>query len=358
MADDRIINCHIHTFTAAHVPRDYPHWALRPFKVAPFLLRWMAAFLRLIGQHGLAATVDRLHRFQTEAQRETQAEVLERVIRHYPKSTRFVILPMDMEQMGHGPVARGLEDQLAELGALRRDPRFGDAVIPFATVDPRRPDAGRIVRRWIEQEGFRGLKLYPRLGYAPDHPRLMDEVYPLVAERNLPVMTHCSRGGVIGRGIPTAQGDAWSSPQAWAPVRDRFPALRVCLAHFGGMADWRAYVDDGIDPRDDQARAANWQVAIRAMIEGDDWPNLWTDISYTLFHFDDFIPFLKIFLESEKLSRRVLFGSDFYMTRQESLSERAVCFRLRVALGEEMFRRIAVENPAVWLGEVSATAAG
>ncbi|MFN4157817.1 MAG: amidohydrolase family protein [Gemmobacter sp.] len=351
MSDSRIVNCHVHSFTAAHVPRDYPHWALRPFKMFPFILRWMAALLRLIGQHGLAAMVERLHRFQTEAMRGSQAEVLDRVIPHYPGGTRFVVLPMDMSCTGHGPVERDLEAQLAELRDLRDDPRFGGGIVPFVSVDPRRPGAGALVRRWIEDEGFRGLKLYPRLGYPPDHPVMMQEVYPLIAARGLPVMTHCSRGGVAGQGLAVAQADAWSAPLAWMPIRDRFPDLRVCLAHFGGMADWRAYVEEGIDPRDPEARAANWQVAIRSMIEGGDWPNLWTDISYTLFQFDDFIPFLKIFLEDDRLASRVLFGSDFYMTRQESLSERAVCFRLRVALGEAMFRRIAIENPRVWLGE-------
>ena len=39
------------------------------------------------------------------------------------------------------------------------------------------------------------------------------------------------------------------------------------------------------------------------------------------------------------------------MTRQEKLSEKAVCIRLRNALGEEVFRQIAEENPAKWLGE-------
>lgn len=356
MSDDRITNCHVHSFTAAHVPRDYPHRALGPFKRFPFVLRWMAALLRVIGQHGLAATVDRLFRFQTEALRASQAEVLDRLIPQYPGRTRFVLLPMDMAFTGHGPVERDLEHQLTELRALRDDPRFGGGVIPFVTVDPRRPGAGALVRRWIEDEGFRGLKLYPRLGYAPDHPVLMNEIYPLIEALNLPVMTHCSRGGVTGKKTTLAQADLWSSPGAWEPVRDRFPAMRVCLAHFGGTADWRAYVDDGIDPRDPKARAANWQVAIRRMIEGDDWPNLWTDISYTLFQFDDFVPFLKIFLENDRLADRVLFGSDYYMTRQESLSERAVCFRLRVALGEDMFRRIAVTNPRIWLGEATAGA--
>ena len=92
------------------------------------------------------------------------------------------------------------------------------------------------------------------------------------------------------------------------------------------------------------------------MIGCGDWPGLWTDISYTLFHFDDNLPFLKLFLEgdgaaAERLRSRVLFGSDFYMTRRERLSERAVCFRLRTALGEEMFQQMAETNPAVWLGE-------
>jgi hypothetical protein len=39
------------------------------------------------------------------------------------------------------------------------------------------------------------------------------------------------------------------------------------------------------------------------------------------------------------------------MTRQEELSEKAVSIRLRDALGEGLFHRIAHENPRRWLGE-------
>ena len=130
-----------------------------------------------------------------------------------------------------------------------------------------------------------------------------------------------------------------------------FPDLRVNLAHFGGTHDWQAYTQEGLYPGDPAAGAANWQSMIRHMITSGDWPNLWTDISYTLFRFDDFVPFLRVFLQDARLARRVLFGSDFYMTRQEALSERAVCFRLRVALGEDLFRQIAETNPEIWLGE-------
>ena len=150
------------------------------------------------------------------------------------------------------------------------------------------------------------------------------------------------------------RADLFTRPDAFVPVMRAFPKLRICLAHFGGQADWRAYAQ-GQAPLGDE----NWQVRIRRMIGSGEWPNLWTDISYTLFYFDDYIPFLRLFLTGDephhdRLRKRVLFGSDYYMTRQEKLSEREICFRLRNALGEEVFRQIAEVNPAIWLGEADA----
>jgi len=351
MPDIRITNCHVHSFTARHVPTFFPHPALWIFKQVPGLVRGLAFGARLIGQYPAAETLDRLYRFQNEAAQTRQADVLNRLLPQYPRNTRFVVLPMELRPAAPGRVQADLTAQHDELAALARSGDFAGRILPFATIFPDHPGAAAEVRRCVEDLGFRGLKLYPRLGFAPDHPVLMNEVYPLMAERGLPVISHCSRGGVSGRGMTQARGDRYSDPAAFVPVMRAFPDLRVCLAHFGGMEDWRAYVQDGIDPRDPDARARNWQVAIRDMIGSGEFPNLWTDISYTLFHFDDYLPFLRIFLQNETLAARVLFGSDYYMTRQEALSERAVCFRLRDALGEDMFRRIAETNPEIWLGE-------
>ena len=353
MSEIRITNCHAHTFTDRHIPRFYPHPALWLFKRVPGLVRLLAFALRLIGQEALAETLDRLRRFQDEARAPSQEAVLEQVARHYPRRTRFVILPMDMAGLGHGGVRADLRAQHDELAALARAPQWAGRVIPFATCDPRREESVAEAERAIRDLGFRGLKLYPRFGFAPDHPALMERLYPLLIERNLPVLSHCSRGGVRERGLSAALADEYTRPQAFIPVMRAFPELRVNLAHFGGFRDWRAYVNGGMRPGDAAAEAANWQVAIRRMITGGEFPGLWTDISYTLFHFDDFLPFLKMFLEDDRIAARVLFGSDFYMTRQEALSERAVCVRLRTALGEAMFRRIAEENPCLWLGEVA-----
>ncbi len=354
----KITNCHIHTFTSRHVPVNYPYIWLRPLKMVPQVLWFLAILFRLIGLEEFSAKLSRLYKFNAEGSKRSQADILDTIIPMYPKDTRFVVLPMDLSQAGWGAPPVSVNDQHTELDEIRNDPRFRGLVIPFATLDPRRDGAADEAAYWIEKRGFRGLKVYPRLGFPPCHKVLMDRIYPMLVERNLPVMTHCSGGGVQGRYLSRWKANEWSAPLAWKPVRDRFPDLRVCLAHFGGMTSWKAYVDDGIDPRDPKASEDNWQSCIRDMIGGDDWPNLWTDISYTLFEFEAYVPFLKIFLQDPKLADRVLFGSDFYMTRQEALSERAVCFRLRAALGDDMFRKIAVENPKIWLGETLDAAQG
>lgn len=345
MADIRITNCHIHTFTQAHVPRHFPSPLLWPFKKLPILIRFMAFLCRIPGWQGWADALDRLYRFQQEGVAATQEQVLNRILPQYPADTRFVILPVDMSQTRHGRITANLRAQHDELAELAK--RHPQQVIPFATCDPRAPGAADEVARCIEDLKFRGLKLYPRTGFAPTHPVLMDQIYPLIQRHNLPVVSHCSRGGVQEKGLSADQGDRLSSPFAFRDVLDDFRGLRVNLAHFGGQTDWRAYADGlGHDEAND-----NWLVQIRRMIRSGNYPNLWTDISYTLFHFEDFAPFLRIFLEDAQIAQRVLFGSDFYMTRQERLSERAVSFRLRVALGEDLFRRIAETNPAIWLGE-------
>ena len=354
MPDIRITNCHIHTFTTRHIPVNYPYAWLRPLKLFPPLVRFLAWVLALIGQHPWAEKVRRLYDFQNEAAAPDQRSILKNLLPHYPSNTRFVVLPMDLSAIGHGVPPVPLRDQHDELAALSKDPELGRAVIPFATIDPRADPQGAELWRALDDLHFKGVKLYPRLGFAPDDPVLMQHVYPELERRGLPVMTHCSRGGVQGRYVDDYMADRFTAPRSYLPILRRHPNLRLCLAHFGGQYDWKSYVGAGPD----YDKAENWQVQIRKMIGSGDYPGLWTDISYTLFHFEDYIPFLRLFLtadtpEADRLRRRTLFGSDFYMTRQEKLSERAVCFRLRNALGEEVFRQIAETNPRIWLGEAA-----
>ena len=361
MSDDiQITNCHIHTFLDDHVPSNYPFWWARPFKVFPVLILWLSKFFRLIGQHPISEKLYRLYAFQQESQHHSQARVLANVRKHYPSNTRFVVLPMELSGFGYGDPPEPLGRQHDDLADMAAEGETAGLVLPFATLDPRVDPQGTELWRAIDEQGFHGIKLYPRLGFAPDDPRLVEHVYPKAnmverhGRKGLPIMTHCSRGGVQDRRIFDSTADSFTEPDAFLPILDQFENLRVCLAHFGGQRDWLAYANP--DDSDLPSGAVNWQKRIRDLIGSGHHPGLWTDISYTLFEFEEFIPFLRIFLlgdsdASERLRQRVLFGSDFYMTRQEALSEKAVCFRLRNALGEEVFRRIAEENPQVWLGE-------
>ncbi|MBL3573219.1 amidohydrolase [Rhodovulum sulfidophilum] len=351
MSDIRITNCHIHTFTAAHAPLCYPAPPVAALRAWPGLLRGLRGAARLLPWEGAYEALLRLEHFRDTGCRDSQRAVFLEVLRHYPDSARFVVLPMDLAFCGYGPVPVGLEAQHRELYELSRDPQVGHRVIPFATIHPDRPGAVAELRRCLDEYGFRGVKIYPRLGYAPSHEILMREVYPLCVERGLPVVSHCSRGGVRNRLWSRARADAVTDPVAHVPVLRAFPDLRLCLAHFGGDRDWLSYLGEGLDPLDPEARRRNWAISIADMIESGAYPNLFTDISYTLFRFAACMPLLKLFLERERLASRILFGSDFYMTRQQDLSEKAVAIRLRAALGEASFRRIAETNPAIWLGE-------
>ncbi|KAJ55933.1 hypothetical protein ACMU_09205 [Actibacterium mucosum KCTC 23349] len=347
----KIINCHIHTFTTAHVPLYFPFQAVAAFRKMPGLvklLRWVTSILPWENLHDWML---RMENFHDTSRRRCQEDILREVLCHYPGDTKFVVLPMDMAEIGFGPVEEDIDEQHDELAEICRKDQFKDRVIPFASVFPPRANAASEFRRCVENHGFKGLKLYPKLGFAPDHPVLMNEIYPLCVEHNIPVVSHCSRGGVYGKGWNGARGDAVTDPHAFLPVLKAFPDLRVCLAHFGGDAEWADYMNKGFDPLNPAARRENWVAAIADLIRSGDYPNLYTDISYTIFKFNEYMPLLALFLEDPKLKERVLFGSDFYMTRQEHLSEKAVSIRLREHLGEDCFCQIAEKNPRVWLGE-------
>lgn len=351
MPKTEMVNCHVHTFTTAHAPRDYPHPAVRVFRAAPWLLQFLRWLSSLTAYDRVTTFLKRLEDFHRTGSRDSQRAVFRELLHYYPRTTRFVVLPMDMAPSGHGPVQTDLPAQHDELAALARDADYGPQVIPFATIHPDRPEAAQELRRCIEVLGFRGVKIYPSLGFAPDHPVLMQQVYPLCIEHDIPVMTHCSRGGIHRKGWNQDRINAVTKPAAYVPILRKFEALRLCLAHFGGDADWIAHLQDGYDPDDPSARERNWVSVIDDMITCGDYPNLYTDVSYTIFNFEERIPLLRMFLTDKLMQEKVLFGSDFYMTRQEALSEKAMSIRLRDALGECLFHRIAHENPRRWLGE-------
>jgi predicted TIM-barrel fold metal-dependent hydrolase len=299
-----------------------------------------------------------------------QADVFAKVQAFYPEGTRFVVLPMDMTMMNAASVEEGIDEQYRKLAELRD--RFPGTIIPFAAVDPRHPAIVETTTKLIEQDHFKGLKLYPPTGYHPFDRRIWD-LYAYAGEHGLPVLTHWSRpSSVQYRGEPTPdmridrvnEGATFAQPRfelltvftdpdAYLPLLERYPRLRVSLAHFGGAGDWRNFIERPGQTGSDPA-TRSWLSKILALISSGSYPNLWTDIAYTLFDNDDCVYMLKDLLADETVARRVLFGSDFYVVENAPLEERSRSIRIRAILGEDLFTQIARTNPDRYLNGPSA----
>jgi predicted TIM-barrel fold metal-dependent hydrolase len=360
----RITNCHVHTFTHEHSPDRFV-WRPLAWALRSRVVRAIAFALVRFFDRGRRGPIARLAQILDVSYRRDQREVFELVRSFYPQGTRFVVLPMDMTHMGAGRVPKSIGEQHEEVAALRD--RYPGLVIPFAAADPRHPDVEARTRRLIEVERFLGIKLYPPIGYHPNDP-VLRPLYAYAAERGIPVLTHCSRpASVQFRGTPTramrtdpetgevlnldreALLTRFTDPDAYVPILRAQPALRLCLAHFGGAGDWAAYLDD---PWDAGAAAGrkSWLAKILDMLRSGDFPNLYTDIAYTLFADDEYVYLLKVLLEDESVASHVLFGSDFYVVDQARLEERRRAVRIRAVLGEDLFRTIAEVNPERFLG--------
>lgn len=359
-----ITNSHMHTFTNVHVPDRYvPRIVGRLLQVAWFRDA-LLTLVRLLDR-GRRTRVARYARILEVSYDRSQEAVFLVARGFYPRGTRFVVLPMEMTFLGAGKVKEPLADQHAALAKLAKD--YPGIAIPFAAVDPRREGVVEETKRLLENDGFRGIKLYPPTGYHPDDPRLR-ELYAYAAERGIPVMTHCSRPAHVQyRGEPTEDmrkdpvtGERldldrlglltlFTDPDSYVPILERHRGLKVCLAHFGGEAEWEKYLRQQWQPETANGHKS-WLAKIVDLIRSRKYENLYTDISYTLFVDDDYVHLLNVLLADQRIADRVLFGSDFYVVENAKLDERRIAVRLRSVLGEKLFDQIARVNPARFLG--------
>ncbi|HNK63413.1 MAG TPA: amidohydrolase family protein [Anaerolineales bacterium] len=388
--DKQIYNCHIHTFTSANIPdRFLPLGLNRVMKYRMVrrgliytidLLKGVLRFLGLVFPNPITKGVSLLFELADKAWlskgsfthdalmrydnffetggSSSQQQVFDKIRAQYPDDTRFVVLPMDMSYMGSGKPLIRYEDQLNELSLLHAN--HPNTIIPFFAADPRRENLMELFNEYVGKRGFRGVKLYPNLGYFPNDAKLR-EIYRICEQKQIPVLAHCSPGGIRKKGTSLDQAKTFAHPGNYEAVLKEFPKLNFCLAHFGGSEEWERQIT-GKAPRD--GADASWlSVILRLLTEKENgkpkYPNLFTDVSYTMFmkspsdraftYFD----YLKVLMADPAVADQVLFGTDYYMVEQEKYTEKEVSIALRSQLGEEMFFKIANENPKVFLYEKS-----
>jgi predicted TIM-barrel fold metal-dependent hydrolase len=107
-----------------------------------------------------------------------------------------------------------------------------DVLIPFASVDPRRPDAVERVRTLIDDHGVRGFKFHPNLQEFFPSDRDVYPLYEVIEAAGLPALFHTGHSG-IGTGVPGGGGLRlkYSNPMCLDDVAADFPGLPIVMAH-------------------------------------------------------------------------------------------------------------------------------
>ncbi len=354
-----IYNCHAHVFKARNVPEGY-----LPLKFVRILTKYeltrpIAHLLNAINPFSDDDIFNRYGKFMKQLDQISQEDILKGLMKYYPSDTKFLVLSVDMDFMQAGKAPLNFEEQLKELANLKS--KYPQHIYPFFCADPRRPYLLDLTKRYIEEEGFKGLKIYPPMGFYPFDERLCS-IYDYAEKNSIPILTHCNRGKVYYRGeIPeswlihpkTGQRlkktenrlftQNFTDPDNWIYVLNDFKHLKLCFGHFGGEDEWRLYQDE----EDPNKFEQSWYNKIKRILMNPEFPNTFADISYTLADFD-LVALLNVTLQIPQIREKVLFGTDFYFSNIKG-TEYKFCIELRKELGEENFKQIAEINPRRFL---------
>lgn len=150
----------------------------------------------------------------------------------------------------------------------------GERIVPFGAMHPELSDPAEEMARMVSL-GLRGFKLHPEYQVFEPHDRRMAAVYDGAIEHGLIVLFHA--------GEDLTHSTVRGTPEAFAEMLDRWPGMRVILAHLGGFKRWDGVVE---------------------LLAGRD---IWIDTAYTPGHLadDEWVSLVRA-----HGVERVLFGSD------------------------------------------------
>lgn len=91
-------------------------------------------------------------------------------------------------------------------------------------------------RRSKGSKRFRGIKIYPPLGTNPwpeqrKNREKVSLIYTFCEQHTIPIITHCDDQGF--RGVNAKLAQQYTSPEAWKPVLEQYPTIKIDFAHYG-----------------------------------------------------------------------------------------------------------------------------
>ena len=377
-------NAHAHCFTMQHVPEEFffcfgplgkilrisklkhKHSLNRLF--AGLLTRsWIIAIFSIFSNKR-AGDLRRLKGLLKYEDEPAQLGMIKTLSDVYGDDFGFILLSMDLDEMGAGNAVAPFLQQLEELREEKESGKYADRIFPFIFADPRRIGVSDLVKKYITNPlaSFSGIKIYPAIGYYP-FDKDMRSVYEFAVSKNVPLLTHCIDGVVYFRkelqhdpkyanhpitnkpalkGSPSVFQLNFTHPlnyecllnqeilkRFWGDGAPDLQSLKLCIGHFGGASEWDLAIRQekmlqrtryrnlrimSNQPLDiyqpwfgSSGQRLSWLTIIKALLVK--YSNLYADISFTLaednFHFDE----LKKMLKDPAINRRILFGTDFYV---------------------------------------------
>lgn len=284
--------------------------------------------------------------------------------------------------------------QIDDLTEIKKN--MPDRVYPFFSIDPRRDDEfeGGIlseIKKYVgKDKPFIGLKLYTSLGYSPTHPVLFDDskkesVYGYCQRNKIPITIHSSIEGfshfldrtyidgdiyypdggkcvpahaVYKNGIVSYENNLpipsfeditgerlllLNHPIIWRKVLEKYPRLKINMAHFGGVIQMYKYAN--------YDQSAFWPEYIEELLN--EFPNVYADLScyYEQGNNSDYMNLIyeNVYKRmSKKAKTKVMFGSDYYMLALYNTTPQTYIKSFREAFKRD-FSKISEDNPKRFL---------
>lgn len=143
---------------------------------------------------------------------------------------RTVVLPIDYNIVEQARI--DIEDY--NTWVFENVAAYRDKVIPFVGIDPQRGDrAIGIMERFVKKYDARGVKVYPATGWYPNEERIQ-KFWAIANDLGLIAVTHA--GAAWG-----PLDDKYTHPSFYDEVLQRYPDLKVMIAHLGGKFRQETY---------------------------------------------------------------------------------------------------------------------
>jgi predicted TIM-barrel fold metal-dependent hydrolase len=440
-------NIHSHIFTAKHspdyflktaLPTKWPAWLsniiakrlndLLQRKNTRWVLKKIIWLLQNLAK-GFYVSIERLLEFIEIGTSSTQQEIFNDIADTYRHLGDFRIVALtqvldylDLEQPSYHT---RIQTQVHQVAEIKRNALYQNNICPFLGIDPRMINVNLLqwVKKYINKDyGFCGIKIYPAAGFFPFDPRL-DEVWKYAEDKQIPIMTHCTRGGswYLGRfrsifdngniDVPTLnpasqqmtsinarilalkadtitqkKNSLWCNifghPENYRPVLEKYPRLKICLAHLGGSTEIIRSHKENADKSFPPYFRHNWYIETLKLMKS--YENVYSDISYTLndrialkhirndfganntrlyytnagnelvtedinMNYDRTVlllsPEKKWSRKEVPLINKLMYGTDFFLTRKEKLGEETDLQNNFLEILSSQFKNMAYDAP-------------